>query len=137
MTTDDKLSDAMIRSLFLQGMQKGGGTDLFSGLEAVVAATTPSALHGPVHDEVRNMFASCAAPTAAPMQKPQDDATAAPKHPHCVVCGKPSSAHCGNCKAVHYCGRDCQVKHWKDGHKHACAGKSTATQKPQVTTTKA
>ncbi len=27
---------------------------------------------------------------------------------------------CGICKAVHYCNRDCQKKHWKEGHKQVC-----------------
>lgn len=27
---------------------------------------------------------------------------------------------CARCKAVWYCGKDCQVKHWKDGHKINC-----------------
>jgi len=27
---------------------------------------------------------------------------------------------CVRCKAVWYCGRDCQVKHWKDGHQADC-----------------
>jgi Zn finger protein HypA/HybF involved in hydrogenase expression len=28
---------------------------------------------------------------------------------------------CAQCKAVGYCSRDCQVKHWKMGHKVDCA----------------
>ena len=28
--------------------------------------------------------------------------------------------HCARCKAAWYCGRDCQTKHWKDGHKIDC-----------------
>jgi len=27
---------------------------------------------------------------------------------------------CVRCKAAWYCGRECQVKHWKDGHKTEC-----------------
>ena len=27
---------------------------------------------------------------------------------------------CARCKAAWYCGRECQVKHWKDGHKTDC-----------------
>lgn len=53
-------------------------------------------------------------------------ARAAAEQPPCAVCGKPSSAQCGRCKTVHYCGRDCQVAHWKGGHKRACAGESAA-----------
>ena len=27
---------------------------------------------------------------------------------------------CGRCKAAHYCGKDCQKKHWKSRHKREC-----------------
>ncbi|CAN0382261.1 unnamed protein product [Discosporangium mesarthrocarpum] len=27
---------------------------------------------------------------------------------------------CGRCKAAMYCTRECQVAHWKDGHKGMC-----------------
>lgn len=30
---------------------------------------------------------------------------------------------CAVCEAVSYCSRDCQVKHWKDGHKSDCVKK--------------
>ena len=69
-------------------------------------------------------------------KKPHGGATASPKHPPCAVCSKPSSAKCGSCNAVHYCNRDCQVTHWKGGHKRTCVDKSTAApkQKPPVAT---
>lgn len=44
----------------------------------------------------------------------------------CGVCGKTSSNNdakllkCTKCKSVAYCGRDCQRKHWKIGHKTDC-----------------
>ena len=45
----------------------------------------------------------------------------------CAVCGvrpSPGSKHklCGGCKAVLYCSKECQVKHWKEGgHKSECS----------------
>lgn len=30
---------------------------------------------------------------------------------------------CGGCRAVCYCGRECQRAHWKEGHKGACGGR--------------
>ncbi|HIB77694.1 MAG TPA: tetratricopeptide repeat protein, partial [Flavobacteriales bacterium] len=39
----------------------------------------------------------------------------------CVCCAKPgSSSRCSKCSAVLYCGRECQVQHWKT-HKKSCA----------------
>ena len=45
----------------------------------------------------------------------------------CAVCGvRPSSSSkhklCGGCKAVLYCSKECQTKHWKEGgHKSECS----------------
>jgi hypothetical protein len=40
----------------------------------------------------------------------------------CAQCGElfPKLKQCSRCKAVAYCCRDCQVAHWKAGHKEAC-----------------
>ena len=37
----------------------------------------------------------------------------------CAACGKPGDKKCGCCKALAYCGSDCQAAHWKreGGHK--------------------
>ena len=45
---------------------------------------------------------------------------------HCANCNKQSECfpeklmHCAKCKSVWYCGRKCQLEHWKDGHKMDC-----------------
>ena len=45
---------------------------------------------------------------------------------HCANCNKKSDCfpeqlkHCAKCKSVWYCGRKCQLEHWKDGHKIDC-----------------
>eukprot|EP00899_Mesostigma_viride_P001808 jgi/Mesvir1/11628/Mv00031-RA.1 len=41
----------------------------------------------------------------------------------CVTCGAraASLSQCGRCRLVHYCSRECQKKHWKEGHREACA----------------
>ena len=38
---------------------------------------------------------------------------------HCGASGTPLKA-CSGCSIVLYCGRDCQVAHWKAGHKKDC-----------------
>jgi TPR repeat protein len=39
----------------------------------------------------------------------------------CACCGKRSDLFtCGQCKAVKYCDKKCQKKHWKMGHKFDC-----------------
>ncbi|XP_073396354.1 uncharacterized protein [Physcomitrium patens] len=38
----------------------------------------------------------------------------------CVVCQKPTRRRCSRCKSISYCSRECQVKHWSDGHKYNC-----------------
>lgn len=49
------------------------------------------------------------------------DAPAAPGAARgCAACGATGSAlQCGRCKAVHYCGRECQKRDWKN-HKESC-----------------
>jgi hypothetical protein len=44
----------------------------------------------------------------------------------CASCGRRGSGSgvklkpCSRCKAVFYCGVDCQRRHWKEGHKLSC-----------------
>ena len=40
----------------------------------------------------------------------------------CAVCDvkKATVSACVRCKAIWYCGKECQVKDWKNGHKHDC-----------------
>lgn len=43
----------------------------------------------------------------------------------CPACGQKEAKpgefkRCGGCKSVYYCGRKCQVRDWKAGHKHKC-----------------
>lgn len=61
--------------------------------------------------------------------KPQEKENSKPKAPetpkeekNCTNCRNPlqKSFLCKNCKKVRYCGRDCQVAHWKSGHKAEC-----------------
>ncbi len=47
----------------------------------------------------------------------------------CKVCGARESpesgvklARCAKCRGVMYCGKDCQLKDWKESHKYQCAG---------------
>ena len=51
-------------------------------------------------------------------------------HKKCANCGREAESmhskklkQCAVCEAVSYCSRDCQVKHWKDGHKKDCVKK--------------
>jgi hypothetical protein len=38
----------------------------------------------------------------------------------CSQCPKPAASKCARCKLVWYCGRGCQLAHWKAGHKSSC-----------------
>jgi hypothetical protein len=40
--------------------------------------------------------------------------------PKCATCGKEATNRCSKCKSEWYCGRDCQIKRWKQ-HKEVCA----------------
>ncbi|BDA50307.1 hypothetical protein COCOBI_15-4360 [Coccomyxa sp. Obi] len=46
------------------------------------------------------------------------------RHVMCAQCGKlcDTLLRCSACKLVAYCSRNCQVKHWKAGHKQVCNG---------------
>ena len=37
-------------------------------------------------------------------------------------CQKRGKKKCSKCKGVKYCSRNCQVAHWRSGHKHECEG---------------
>jgi hypothetical protein len=39
--------------------------------------------------------------------------------PKCGACGQPADQRCSLCKSEWYCGRQCQVKSWKQ-HKPIC-----------------
>lgn len=45
---------------------------------------------------------------------------------HCAICGTKQSDKelkaCARCKAFSYCSKECQVVHWKNGHKKDCKG---------------
>jgi hypothetical protein len=45
-------------------------------------------------------------------------------HRPCAHCGELflKLKQCSRCKAVAYCSRECQVAHWKAGHKESCPG---------------
>ena len=44
-----------------------------------------------------------------------------PDYSRCAACTKKNASNrCAKCKVVKYCGRDCQIKHWKHGHKKRC-----------------
>ncbi|XP_019185636.1 PREDICTED: ubiquitin carboxyl-terminal hydrolase 17-like isoform X2 [Ipomoea nil] len=38
----------------------------------------------------------------------------------CAVCYCPTTTRCSRCKAVRYCSRNCQIFHWRQGHKDEC-----------------
>jgi hypothetical protein len=42
----------------------------------------------------------------------------------CERCGAHSSNVCSNCGVMAYCGKECQVDHWKDEHRDACIGEN-------------
>ena len=45
----------------------------------------------------------------------------------CAYCKKMAKdlKRCASCEIVLYCNRECQTKHWHNGHKDECAGKIT------------
>lgn len=63
--------------------------------------------------------------------EPGDDAWDRPACWHCKekpVVFKP----CAACRTDRYCGRACQVAHWKAGHKGECAALAAAQQRQQL-----
>ncbi|KAL6061126.1 ubiquitin-specific protease [Balamuthia mandrillaris] len=63
---------------------------------------------------VRQYFAE------TPSDAGDDDSSSEEKQ--CAVCGRSNATKlCSRCKAVRYCGRDCQLSHWQGGHRQECA----------------
>jgi hypothetical protein len=50
----------------------------------------------------------------------KEDQMANVTSPICENCGKEAPKQCKRCKKVKYCGRTCQVQHWKSTHKFEC-----------------
>ncbi|XP_039012577.1 ubiquitin carboxyl-terminal hydrolase 17-like [Hibiscus syriacus] len=42
-----------------------------------------------------------------------------PKY-QCAVCFAPTTTRCSRCKSVRYCSGNCQIMHWRQGHKDEC-----------------
>jgi hypothetical protein len=38
----------------------------------------------------------------------------------CAFCGYPGKNRCAKCRNTFYCSKDCQLAHWKSGHKKRC-----------------
>ncbi|XP_019449298.1 PREDICTED: uncharacterized protein LOC109351998 isoform X2 [Lupinus angustifolius] len=43
----------------------------------------------------------------------------------CALCGNLSSKRCSRCKVARYCSVECQISHWRSGHKHECFERET------------
>ena len=39
---------------------------------------------------------------------------------NCAFCMAPAKNKCSRCQLVYYCDKECQKKHWKEGHKYSC-----------------
>ncbi|CAO2188605.1 unnamed protein product [Urochloa humidicola] len=50
----------------------------------------------------------------------------------CVVCFRPTTFRCKQCKAVKYCSFKCQIAHWRQGHKDECHPPSANTRPDDV-----
>jgi len=56
----------------------------------------------------------------------QQEGKTIPTLPCCAACGTPKTTRrplntCSQCHTTHYCNRECQMKHWKEGgHKRDC-----------------
>ena len=55
----------------------------------------------------------------------------------CIGCGskkatgdEPYTKRCAQCKAAYYCSKECQVGHWKSGHKEVCEAAATVAALP-------
>jgi len=48
----------------------------------------------------------------------------------CAFCGKEATVQelnvCGGCHKIRYCGKKCQKKHWRNGHKEQCDSSSSS-----------
>ncbi|KAK7250887.1 hypothetical protein RIF29_33633 [Crotalaria pallida] len=50
-------------------------------------------------------------------------------HGACAYCGNPSNTRCSRCKVARYCSVECQIRHWRSGHKHECFETETEADK--------
>ena len=55
----------------------------------------------------------------------QEEGKTTPTLPRCAFCSRPESTalplkKCQQCHTARYCNRECQMTHWKAGHKREC-----------------
>mmetsp|Transcript_37115 Transcript_37115/g.90220 ORF Transcript_37115/g.90220 Transcript_37115/m.90220 type:complete len:554 (+) Transcript_37115:78-1739(+) len=77
-----------------------------------------SAMHLPFYDQVQPIVAAAARAEAKAARDAKKSAASV-----CGSCNKSLGSggkKCSRCKATFYCSRNCQVQHWKQGHKQEC-----------------
>ena len=77
-------------------------------------------------------------PKAPSIATKKDKGTAAPEANACANClapeGQDGSAllKCNRCGTAFYCDKDCQIAHWKAGHKQQCVTPKERVPQPQA-----
>jgi len=68
----------------------------------------------------------------------QQEGKTTPTLPCCATCGTPKTTRrplkaCSQCHTTHYCNRECQMKHWREGgHNRECKRLQKEHQKNQA-----
>ncbi|XP_029125484.1 uncharacterized protein LOC109790354 isoform X2 [Cajanus cajan] len=56
------------------------------------------------------------------------------RHGGCASCGNLSTTRCSRCKAARYCSMECQIIHWRSGHKYECSESKNIADEARPTT---
>ncbi|KAK7313808.1 hypothetical protein VNO77_39010 [Canavalia gladiata] len=51
----------------------------------------------------------------------------------CAFCGILCTTRCSRCKAARYCSMECQIGHWRAGHKYECSESKSAADEAKLT----
>eukprot|EP00959_Pyramimonas_sp_CCMP1952_P070244 1466767-Pyramimonas_sp.AAC.1 len=119
------VASAVMNEQELKGMQNPIQKELFismqksstdEGLLEMLQADAPCECLKNLQHSPQAKVAGSTTPTTAPGMSQCSN-------PGCTT-QRPSGQlkRCGACKAAQYCDRDCQLRHWKQGHKKECTG---------------
>ena len=110
---------------FTKSLEKGGTTPEGRGLGTkgrehyIAAGIKEEKLPLEILDNIAHAKTMCQAALAAlPLQSKK---TRALINPNCYICDTINAGfNCSQCMKVAYCSKECQKKHWKNGHKLEC-----------------
>jgi hypothetical protein len=95
------------------------------------SSSSSSRLRQPAANDASNQAGTTGPGASGPSSSRGSHHSSPPKPPKpCANCGElfPKLKVCTQCRGVSYCSKECQLAHWKAGHKQVCKAQPAATE---------